>query len=91
METGEDATAVDAVQNDKGLDQSSRNGQTLAAVLAQMVKTLPEMQKVGVQSLGHEDPLEEEIATDSSILAWEIPYIEETGGLVRGVAKRLHD
>ena len=81
METGEEATAVDAVQNDKGLDQSSRNGQTLAAVLAQMVKNLPEMQKVGVQSLGHEDPLEEEMATDSSILAWEIPWTGKPGEL----------
>ena len=62
------------VQDDKGLDQSSRNGRTLAAAVAQMVKSLPEMQKVRVQSLGHEDPLEEEMATDSSIPAWKIPW-----------------
>ena len=80
-ETSEEATAVVAVQDDKGLDQSSRNGQTLAAVVAQMVKNLPGMQKVGVQSLGHEDPLEEEMATDSSILAWEIPWTGERGEL----------
>ena len=63
------------------MDQSSRNGQTVAAVVAQMVKNLPGMQKVGVQSLGHEDPLEEEMATDSSILAWEIPWTGEPGEL----------
>ena len=34
-----------------------------------------------VQSLGQEDPLEKEMATHSSILAWEIPWIEEPGGL----------
>ena len=43
-----------------------------------------------VQSLGWEDPLEEEMATHSSILAWEIPWTEETGGLQSiGVAKDL--
>ena len=39
------------------------------------------MQEMRVQSLGWEDPLQEEMATPSSILAWEIPWIEETGGL----------
>ena len=39
------------------------------------------MQKTGVQSLGWEDPLEEGVATHSSILAWEIPRTEESGGL----------
>ena len=41
-----------------------------------------------VQSLAHEDPLEKEMATHSSILAWEIPWTEEPGGLhtVHGVA-----
>ena len=39
------------------------------------------MQETGVQSLGAEDPLEEEMATHSSILAWEIPRTEESGGL----------
>ena len=49
-----------------------------------MVKTLPvmqEMQEKLVQSLGQEEPLEEEMATHSSILAWEIPWTEEPGGL----------
>ena len=39
------------------------------------------MQEKGVQSLGQEDPLEEKMATYSSILAWEIPWTEEPGGL----------
>ena len=41
--------------------------------MAQMVKNLPAMQKTQVQSLGREDPLEKELATHSSILAWRIP------------------
>ena len=39
------------------------------------------MHKTQVQSLGQKDPLEKETATHSSILAWEIPWIEELGGL----------
>ena len=39
------------------------------------------MQEIRVQSLGQEDPLEKEMATHSSILAWEIPWTEESGGL----------
>ena len=46
-----------------------------------MVKNLPVMQETQVQSLGQEDPLEKEMATHSSILAWEIPWTEEPGGL----------
>ena len=46
-----------------------------------MVKNLPEMQATQVRSLGWEDPLEKEMATHSSILAWEIPWTEEPGGL----------
>ena len=44
-----------------------------------MVKNLPAMQETGIQSLDWEDPLEEEMATHSSILAWEIPWTEEPG------------
>ena len=48
------------------------------------------MQKTQVQSLGREDPLEEEMATHSSILAWEISWTEEPGKAeVHGVAKEL--
>ena len=42
------------------------------------------MQETWVQSLGQEDPLEKEMTTDSSILAWEIPWTEEPGGLQSG-------
>ena len=49
--------------------------------MAQMVKYLPEMQEMWVQSLGQEDPLEKGMATHSSILAWRIPWTEEPGGL----------
>ena len=53
-----------------------------------MVKNLPTKQETWVQSLGGEDPLEKELATRSSILAWEISWTEEPGGLtVHGVAK----
>ena len=46
-----------------------------------MVNNLPTMWETWVRSLGWEDPLEKETATHSSILAWEIPWTEETGGL----------
>ena len=46
-----------------------------------MVKNLPAMQETRVQSLGHEDPLEEDMSTHSSILAWRIPWTEEPRGL----------
>ena len=45
------------------------------------------MQEMQVQSLGQEDPLEKEMTTHSSILAWEIPWTEEPGELQSGVAK----
>ena len=47
--------------------------------MAQMVKNLPTKQEMQVQSLGQEDPQEEEVATHSSILAWGIPWTEEPG------------
>ena len=46
-----------------------------------MIKNLPAMQETQVLSLGWEDPLEEEMATYSSILAWKIPWAKEPGGL----------
>ena len=46
-----------------------------------MVKNLPAVQEMQVQSLGWDDPLEEDVATHSSILAWRIPWTEEAGGL----------
>ena len=53
----------------------------MASLVAQMVKNLPEMQEIPVQSLGQEDPLEKGTATHSSVLAWIIPWTEEPGGL----------
>ena len=49
--------------------------------MAQMEKNLPAMQETRVQSLNQEDPLEEEMATQSSIHAWEIPWTEEPGDI----------
>ena len=49
--------------------------------MAQMVKSLPEIQKTWVRSLGQEVSLEERMTTHSSILAWKIPWTEEPGGL----------
>ena len=46
-----------------------------------LVKNLPAMQETLVRLLGQEDPLEKEMANHSSILAWEIPRMEEPGGL----------
>ena len=51
--------------------------------MAQKVKNLPEMQEAWVQSLGQEDPLEKEMATHSSILAWETPWTEEPGEMTQ--------
>ena len=51
------------------------------SVDAGKVKLAPEMQKMWVQSLSQEDPLEKEVITHCSILAWEIPQTEEPGGL----------
>ena len=50
-------------------------------LVAQLVKNLPVSQETWVRFLGHEYPLEKEMATHSSILAWEVPWIEEPGGL----------
>ena len=52
-----------------------------ASPVVQIVENLPAMQETWVQSLGQEDPLEKEMATHSSILAWEIPWTKEPCGL----------
>ena len=63
--------------------------------MAQQVKNLPAMQEaqeMGVQSLDGEDLLEKEMATHSSILAWEIPWTEEPDGLQSSGLQRVgHD
>jgi len=53
----------------------------VASPMAQTIKSLPSMQETQVQSLGQEDTLEKEMATHSSILAWRIPWTEESGRL----------
>ena len=65
---------------------------TLAFLVVQMVKNLPEMKETQVQVLGWEDPLEEEMATHSSILAWRTPCPEDFGGVQSMVLQRVgHD
>ena len=65
---------------------------TWASLVAQMVKRLPTMQETRVRSLGQEDPLEKEMATHSSILAWRIPWTEEPGRLQSMGSQRVrHD
>ena len=53
----------------------------MASLVAQRLKHLPAMREICVLSLGREDPLEKEMAAHSSILAWDIPWTEEPGGL----------
>ena len=61
-------------------------------MVAQKVKNPPAMQETKVRSLGWEDPLEKEMATPSSILAWRIPWAEEPDGLqFRGLQRVEHD
>ena len=52
-----------------------------ASLVAQIVKNLPAMQETRVQSLGQEDPLEKGMVTHSSILAWRIPWTEDSSRL----------
>ena len=56
----------------------------MASLVAQKVKNLPAIQETQIQSLGQEDPLEEKMATHSSILAWRTPRTEDPGGLESG-------
>ena len=60
--------------------------------MTQMVRNLSAVQETRVQSLGWEDPLEEEMATHSSILAWDFPWTEKPGGLQSMGSQRVgHD
>ena len=64
----------------------------VATLVAQMVKNLPAMKETWVQSQGQKDLLEKEMATHSSILAWETPETEEPGGLQSVRSQRVgHD
>ena len=60
-----------------------------ASLVAQMVKNPPAMRETWAQSLGWEDPLEESMATHSSILAWRIPWTEEPDGLQSMESQRV--
>ena len=63
-----------------------------ASLVAQIVKRLPAMQETQVRSLGREDPLEKEMATHSSTLAWKIPGTKEPGRLqCIGLQRIEHD
>ena len=59
------------------------------SLMAQRLKRLPAMQETWVLFLGREDPLEKEMATHSSILAWRIPWTEEPGGLQSTGSQRV--
>ena len=66
--------------------------QVWTSLVAQMVKRLSTMQETRVQSLGWEDPLEKEMAIQSSTLAWKIPWTEEPGRLQSLGSQRVgHD
>ena len=66
--------------------------QIYISLMAQMVKNLPAVQESQTPSLGQEDPLEKEMATHSSILAWETPWAEEPGRLQSMGSQRVgHD
>ena len=60
-----------------------------ASLVAQRVKRLPTMQESRVQPLGREDPLEKDMATRSSTLAWKIPWTEEPGRLQSKGSQRV--
>ena len=69
-----------------------RQAYDVTSPLAQTVKRLPTMRETRVRSLGQEDPLEKEMATHSSILAWKIPWTEEPGWLLSMGSQRVgHD
>ena len=63
-----------------------------ASLVAQRLNRLPGMQETRVRSLSQEDPLEKEMKTHSSVLAWRIPWAEEPGGLQSvGLQRVRHD
>ena len=64
----------------------------MTSLVAQTVKRLPAMRETQVQSLGQEDPMEKEMATHSSTLAWKIPWAEKPGKLQSMGSQRVgHD
>ena len=65
------------------------NGIYYNKLVAQLVKNLPAVQETCVRSLGWEDPLEKEMATHSSTVAWRIPWTEESDGLQSTGSQRV--
>ena len=66
--------------------------EVMASLVAQMVKNPPAMWETWVRSLGREDPLEKEMATHASSIAWKIPWMEEPGRLQSTGSQRVgHD
>ena len=91
-ETGRSAAAGIAGGTPRGIAELHTSGNTRvlsvsltkdpgASLVAQTVKNQPAMQETWVPSLSWEDPLEEGMATNSSVLAWKMPWTEEPGGL----------
>ena len=76
-------------KSDRIISFSGEYIQCWASLVAQTVKSLPEVQQTWVWSLSREDPLEREMATHSSTLAWKTPWMEEPGGLQSSVAKSM--
>ena len=73
-------------------DNKNRSSLTLASLVAQRLKCLAPMRETLVRSLGREDPLEKEMATHSSTLAWKILWTEEPGRLQSMGSQRVgHD
>ena len=66
-------------------------GILLHSLVVQLVKNLPATQETQVQFLGQKDPLEKEMATQSSVIGWRIPWTEEPVATVHGVARVGHD
>ena len=64
-------------------------GELIIFLVAQRLKRLPARRETGVHTLGREDPLEKEMATHSSILAWRIPWTEEPGRLQSTGSQRV--
>ena len=60
-----------------------------SSLAAQLVKSLPPMQETRVRSLGREDPLEKEMATHSSILVWDLPWLEQPSRLQSMESQRV--
>ena len=88
------AAVYGVAQNRTRLKWLSSSSSTIsgASLVAQMVKRLPAVQETWVRSLGREDPLEKEMATHSSTLAWKIPWTEEPCRLQSlGLQRVRHD